>query len=165
MISTLIARFMGPTWGPTGADRTQIGPMFATWPLLSGDPFVDITQKVVWSAWVQHPRQDVYTALLYFMPMKLPRRFLLDRCNQFTHVLLGSHLWQGAITKLSPYPSVKELWDMILYGVGRWTWSVHWQHGKCKLWAICFMGWGMVSNAASLHPRDSFRHPQQWPAC
>ena len=28
---TVIARFMGPTWGPTGADRTQVGPMLATW--------------------------------------------------------------------------------------------------------------------------------------
>ena len=31
-----IARFMGPTWGPPGADRTKVGPMFAPWTLLSG---------------------------------------------------------------------------------------------------------------------------------
>ena len=24
---SLIVRFMGPTWGPPGADRTQVGPM------------------------------------------------------------------------------------------------------------------------------------------
>ena len=36
-IWTLIARFMGPTWGPSGADRTQMGPMLAPWTLLSGD--------------------------------------------------------------------------------------------------------------------------------
>ena len=24
---SLIARFMGPTWGPSGADRVQVGPM------------------------------------------------------------------------------------------------------------------------------------------
>ena len=35
--TTLIARFMGPTWGQPGADRTQVGPMWATWTLLSGD--------------------------------------------------------------------------------------------------------------------------------
>ena len=29
---TLIARFMGPTWGPSGADKTQVAP----WTLLSG---------------------------------------------------------------------------------------------------------------------------------
>ena len=33
---SLIARFMGPTWGPSGADRTQVGPMLALWTLLSG---------------------------------------------------------------------------------------------------------------------------------
>ena len=29
--TSLIARFMGPTWGPSGADRTQVGPMLAPW--------------------------------------------------------------------------------------------------------------------------------------
>ena len=36
---TLIARFLGPTWGPSGADRTQVGPMLAPWTLLSGDVY------------------------------------------------------------------------------------------------------------------------------
>ena len=35
-LTALIARFMGPTWGPSGADRTQVGPMLASWTLLSG---------------------------------------------------------------------------------------------------------------------------------
>ena len=35
-IHALIARFMGPTWGPSGADRTQVGSMLAPWTLLSG---------------------------------------------------------------------------------------------------------------------------------
>ena len=35
-MTTLIARFMGPTWGPSGAIRTQVGPMLAPWTLLSG---------------------------------------------------------------------------------------------------------------------------------
>ena len=33
---TLIGRFMGPTWGPFGADRTQVVAMLAPWTLLSG---------------------------------------------------------------------------------------------------------------------------------
>ena len=36
VINALIARFMVPTWGPSGADRTQLGPMLAPWTLLSG---------------------------------------------------------------------------------------------------------------------------------
>ena len=31
-----IASFMGPTWGQSGADRTQVGPKLAPWTLLSG---------------------------------------------------------------------------------------------------------------------------------
>ena len=30
-----IARFMGPTWGPPGSFRPQMGPMLAPWTLLS----------------------------------------------------------------------------------------------------------------------------------
>ena len=33
---SLIARFMGPKWGPSGANRTQVGPTLAPWTLLSG---------------------------------------------------------------------------------------------------------------------------------
>ena len=38
-IIVLIASFMGPIWGPLGADRTQVGPMLAAWTLLSGWTF------------------------------------------------------------------------------------------------------------------------------
>ena len=31
-----IARFMVPTWGPPGAGMTPVGPMLATWTMLSG---------------------------------------------------------------------------------------------------------------------------------
>ena len=34
--TTLIARLMGPTWGPSGADRSQVGPRLVPWTLLSG---------------------------------------------------------------------------------------------------------------------------------
>ena len=36
-IPTQIAKFMGPTWGPPGSCRPQMGPMFASWTLLSGN--------------------------------------------------------------------------------------------------------------------------------
>ena len=36
VIVPLIARFMWPTWGPPGADRTQVGPRWVTWKVLSG---------------------------------------------------------------------------------------------------------------------------------
>ena len=39
---TLIASFMGPTWGPSGVDRTQVGPMLAPCTLLSGKPLPEV---------------------------------------------------------------------------------------------------------------------------
>ena len=43
----LITRLMGPTWGPSGAERTQVGPMLAPWFLLSGliPKFTTVTNK------------------------------------------------------------------------------------------------------------------------
>ena len=42
---TLIARFLGPTWGPSGADRTQVGPMLAPWTLLSVKTFANTGRR------------------------------------------------------------------------------------------------------------------------
>ena len=36
LLSTLIAKFMGPTWGPPGSCRPHMGPMLASWTLPSG---------------------------------------------------------------------------------------------------------------------------------
>ena len=36
LMTSLIARFMGPAWVPSGAEMTQVGPMLAPWTLLSG---------------------------------------------------------------------------------------------------------------------------------
>ena len=37
-VTSLRARLMGPTWGPPGVDRTQVGPMGTRWTLLSSSP-------------------------------------------------------------------------------------------------------------------------------
>ena len=63
-ITALIARFMGTTWGPPGADRSQVGPMLAPSTLLSG-----------WSLgrgnqWVTHwfPAQSPSNVRLWWFP-------------------------------------------------------------------------------------------------
>ena len=43
--TTLIARFMGPTWGLPGTDRTQVGPVWATWTLLPGNRVLSIERS------------------------------------------------------------------------------------------------------------------------
>ena len=49
---TLIARFMGPTWGPPGADRSQVGPMLAQWTLLSRYVLNQMFSKYPYSIYV-----------------------------------------------------------------------------------------------------------------
>ena len=44
-----IARYMGLTWDPAGDDRTKVGPMLASWTLLSGN---------VWNAVCSKHRRD-----------------------------------------------------------------------------------------------------------
>ena len=44
IVASLISGFMGPTWGPSGADRTQVSPMLAPWTLLSGIAQVPVKQ-------------------------------------------------------------------------------------------------------------------------
>ena len=39
---------MGPTWGPSGADRTQVGPMLAPSTLLSGS-ILNMTVIIFWT--------------------------------------------------------------------------------------------------------------------
>ena len=56
---SLIARFMGPTWGPSGADRTQVGPMLAPWTLLSGtaqrcEHIDDVIFSAIWISRYSH---------------------------------------------------------------------------------------------------------------
>ena len=48
-LTALIARFMGLTWGPPGADRTQVGPMLAPWTLLSGGCFKSISKIILYA--------------------------------------------------------------------------------------------------------------------
>ena len=41
-----IAIFMGPTWGPPGSCRSQVGPRWAPWTLLSGWPHGSVNNGV-----------------------------------------------------------------------------------------------------------------------
>ena len=42
-LTSQISKFMGPTWGPPGSCRPQMGPMLARWTWLSG-----IVYNIVW---------------------------------------------------------------------------------------------------------------------
>ena len=59
-LQSLIARFMRSTWGPSGANRTQVCPMLAPWTLISGMSVV--THSSVTSS--MHSRDKTTTPLV-----------------------------------------------------------------------------------------------------
>ena len=62
---------MGPTWGPPGADRTQVAPMLAPWAFLLSGPLrrFSFEQQSMWSqpqhntTWWRH-QMETFSALL-----------------------------------------------------------------------------------------------------
>ena len=50
-IPSQIAKYTGPTWGPPGSCRPQMGPMSAPWTLLSGLPSVASSRLSIASIW------------------------------------------------------------------------------------------------------------------
>ena len=95
---------MGPTWGPSGADRTQVGPMLAPWTLLSGY----ICLKHLWKQWRPSTRTVAETPGCHntwistqTMPNHL-RRFTLH-----ARWLIIQEVWddiaQARITHLIPF--------------------------------------------------------------
>ena len=44
---------MGPAWGPSGADRTQVGPMLAPWTLLSGMYSIKYAHALLCFVWLK----------------------------------------------------------------------------------------------------------------
>ena len=50
---------MGPTWGPSGADRTQVGPMLAPWTFLSGK----VSKAKFWYLILYNQRQNLVDIL------------------------------------------------------------------------------------------------------
>ena len=103
---TLIARFMGPTWGPSGADRTQVGPMLAPWTLLSGDLW--LLARVVSN---QLPLRSVISAICLVYNFYMVLKMQYTECLHCSHVIVlclgrtvnflsGLFYWLGAIMPL-----------------------------------------------------------------
>ena len=83
---SLIVSFMGPTWGQSGADRTQVGSMLAPWTLLSGVSFkgskgIHIMMRLA------HSTPGISTAIFRWVSGKLVCEIGADLGNSFRFVL------------------------------------------------------------------------------
>ena len=98
LIHTLIARFMGPTWGPSGADRTQVGPILAPWTLLSGYIrlcWLAAITVLYWTGWL------ISVDLLSIVPMGMGTHYseILIKMSIFS---LNKNASENVITKMAP---------------------------------------------------------------
>ena len=84
----LIVRFMGPTWGPSGADRTQVGPMLAPWTLLSGTLQCRPSQSGASVNSIIEP--------MIFPPAKLTYTWIYSIPSGDQYILLLSYHWAPA---------------------------------------------------------------------
>ena len=83
-----IAKFIGPTWGPPGSCRPQMGPMLAPWTLLSGSS-LNLTSELSPGVYFNHPRSRDWH--WYFLMCFIPTEadciaFLLFHCLYITNV-------------------------------------------------------------------------------
>ena len=77
VIMTPIVRFMGRTWGPSGANRTQVDPMLAPWTLPSGDSKVIVTIFDSFALMWVHISSSMYSIWLQFSKL----RYTYAQCN------------------------------------------------------------------------------------
>ena len=92
---TMIARFMGPIRGPSGADRTQVGPMLATWTLLYGEFLKHKSYLLCYPAFIHYAFLN-YTTINTNTRHKYQRSvtYTCALCNMKSNISLGliSHI-------------------------------------------------------------------------
>ena len=91
-ITSQIARFMGPTWGPPGSCRPQVGPMLTPWTLLSG--ICVCSQHCVCGAtstirfWSTRRHNDYQVGVLSTINKKKPRANTNLHCHNICNLTL-----------------------------------------------------------------------------
>ena len=104
-IPPLIARFMEPTWGPPGADRTQVAPMFAPWTLLSGIPGHVVTKWIKTTVLNYAPSDYTWSDSIFMPILVCTSSFRWDVCNKVTWVVwridFKANKWKAMNTTFS----------------------------------------------------------------
>ena len=123
-ICTQITRFMGPTCGPPGSCRPQIGPMLAALTLLSGYlsfiigicSFVGVCDRYSFPP----PAFDTVGSPCYPITWCVPMRPVIQACSQNGQWLATEHLFvQTAIyydTLIAPHHLLCRLWSLLSQG-------------------------------------------------
>ena len=124
---SLITRFMGPSWGPPGDNRTQVGPMLAQWSLLS-----EIGSAWRWTAGKPLPEPmmthftDVYMWHRASMSDPYGSHWVMFHCgelpNDITLIFQGWSRWHWGICIFWP-GHVKQCWRIHIVQSGSTLYS------------------------------------------
>ena len=118
---------MGPTWGPSGADRTQVGPILAPWTLLSGDLYSlngkTSHRKFLWS--LEAVRLDVMIILSLRNFTSISAALLPRRLSNFRAMVKPES--RGFETSR----------DLAIRRLTVWTWWRHQMEIFSALLALC----------------------------
>ena len=139
-----IARFMGPTRGPSGSCRPQIGPMLAPWTLLSGMALITSLSgmwggypwgRILWGSPGPRPilhLRGVHSALLQelSLPGFEPMSLRLSALNPSRHKNT-TEAWQ---TESDPAPTTL---SPLLFLIGLSALA----RGRCLPWPPMIAGW------------------------
>ena len=98
---TQTAIFKGPTWGPPGADRTQVGHMLSPWALLSGYCWSTMYTHHSWIQW-QHGRGPILLTMKNLIPTSSSSNYIHDK------------IWDETTYKFPNFNGTEvEVWQMI----------------------------------------------------
>ena len=159
---SLIARFMGPTWGPSGHDRTQMGHMLDPWTLLAGLLLLmEKRQKVpgyqqAWH-WAKTGHSDFSTSgrLVFIWNREFGCFFIFFRNNVLffvpSNLPVSKHIlrwyWLYLWNKLHTYVLLSNVIDCLttiaLFSVNNLShiWLVNQYFCLYKLWYVCVIPW------------------------
>ena len=120
---------MGPTWGPSGADRTQVGPMLAPWTLLSGwvtESDCDI--EGISSSQMFCTNALSYSAVLTQFPLGEVANFIsistLTPRGQVTHICVSKMIFIGSDNGLSPSHYLNQCWNVVNSKLKKFQWDL-----------------------------------------
>ena len=133
-VFSLIASFMGPTWGPSGADRTQVGPMLAPWPLLSGFGAIcsELRLHNDYVVLPQRPNNDflelntIYVPIYSVAEIRKQNLFVKSACSENRHALQISWSYGSIMGSLhvARWPS----WSQVIREKYKWIKNLHDRH-------------------------------------
>ena len=109
---TQIAKFMGPTWGPPGSCRPQVGLMLAPWTLLSGNwiyPWsVAVASTILWLHHAMSRGSKSFAVVLIRRPHKRSDKMTAPMTDpppvvQTDHCLSPHSQYENFIEDCEPY--------------------------------------------------------------